>query len=51
MRNIVKFAVSNPVTISIVALGVLLPGKISYDRLSVDWLPDLDNLRIKNAEL
>ena len=40
MRNIVKFAVGNPVTISMVVLGIVLLGKISYDRLSVDLLPD-----------
>jgi len=46
MRNIVKFAVDNPVTICMVVLGVLLLGKISYDRLSVDLLPDLNNPRL-----
>ena len=46
MKNIVKFAVGNPVTICMVALGILLLGKISYDRLSVDLLPDLNNPRL-----
>ena len=43
MKNIVKFAVSNPVTICMVVLAILLLGKISYDQLSVDLLPDLNN--------
>ncbi|NDV64515.1 efflux RND transporter permease subunit [Bacteroides sp. 224] len=46
MKNIVKFAVSNPVTISMVILAILLLGKISYDQLSVDLLPDLNNPRL-----
>ncbi|MDR1887465.1 MAG: efflux RND transporter permease subunit, partial [Prevotellaceae bacterium] len=46
MRNIVKFAINNPVTISMVVLAVLLLGKISYDRLSVDLLPDLNSPRL-----
>jgi len=46
MKNIVKFAVSNPVTISMVVFAILLLGKISYDQLSVDLLPDLNNPRL-----
>jgi len=46
MKNIVKFAVNNPVTISMVVLALLLLGKISYDQLSVDLLPDLNNPRL-----
>ena len=46
MRNIVRFAVSNPVTICMVVLAVLLLGKISYDQLSVDLLPNLNNPRL-----
>ena len=46
MKNIVKFAVSNPVTICMVVLAILLLGKISYDQLSVDLLPDLNNPRL-----
>ena len=46
MRNIVKFAVRNPVTISMVVFAILLLGKISYDQLSVDLLPDLNNPRL-----
>ncbi len=46
MKNIVRFAVGNPVTISMLILAVLLLGKISYDQLSVDLLPDLNNPRL-----
>lgn len=46
MKNIVKFAVSNPVTICMVVMAILLLGKISYDQLSVDLLPDLNNPRL-----
>ncbi len=46
MKNIVRFAVGNPVTISMVILAILLLGKISYDQLSVDLLPDLNNPRL-----
>lgn len=46
MRKIVNFAVSNPVTISMIILAILLLGKISYDRLSVDLLPDLNNPKL-----
>ncbi|MDR3219824.1 MAG: efflux RND transporter permease subunit [Dysgonamonadaceae bacterium] len=46
MKNIVKFAVNNPVTICMCVLALLLLGKISYDRLSVDLLPDLNNPRL-----
>lgn len=46
MKNIVKFAVSNPVTICMVVLAILLLGKISYDQLAVDLLPDLNNPRL-----
>lgn len=46
MKNIVKFAVNNPVTVCMLVLAVLLLGKISYDQLSVDLLPDLNNPRL-----
>ncbi|MDR2679519.1 MAG: efflux RND transporter permease subunit, partial [Tannerella sp.] len=46
MRNIVKFAINNPVTVSMIVLAILLLGKISYDRLSVDLLPDLNSPRL-----
>lgn len=46
MKNIIKFAVNNPVTIFMVVLAILLLGKISYDQLSVDLLPNLNNPRL-----
>ena len=46
MKNIIRFAVKNPVTISMIVLAILLLGKISYDRLSVDLLPDMNSPRL-----
>ncbi|MCD7962436.1 MAG: efflux RND transporter permease subunit [Rikenellaceae bacterium] len=46
MNKLIKFAVDYPVTILMVVLGILLLGKISYDQLSVDLLPDLNNPRL-----
>lgn len=46
MKSIIKFAVSNPVTICMLVLAILLLGKISYDQLAVDLLPDLNNPRL-----
>ncbi|MDD3161548.1 MAG: efflux RND transporter permease subunit [Bacteroidales bacterium] len=46
MKKIIQFATSNPVTIFMVVLAILLLGKISYDKLSVDLLPDLNNPRL-----
>ena len=41
MKNIVKFAVGNPVTICMVVFALL-----SYVLLCVDLLPDLNNPRL-----
>ncbi len=46
MKKIVKFAVNNPITILMAVLGIMLLGKISYDKLSVDLLPDLNNPKL-----
>ena len=46
MKKIIQFATSNPVTIFMIVLAILLLGKISYDKLSVDLLPDLNNPRL-----
>lgn len=46
MKNIITFAVKNPVTISMVVLAILLLGKISYDRLNVDLLPNMNSPRL-----
>lgn len=46
MKKIINFAISNPVTIMMVVLAILLLGKISYDKLGVDLLPNLNNPRL-----
>lgn len=46
MRKVIQFAVNNPVTITMVVLGVLLLGIISYQRLGIDLLPNLNNPRL-----
>ncbi len=46
MKKIIKFAVNNPITILMAVLGIMLLGKISYDKLSVDLLPDLNNPKL-----
>lgn len=43
MRNIIRFAVGSSVIICMVTFVLLLLGKVSYDQLSVDSLPDLNN--------
>jgi HAE1 family hydrophobic/amphiphilic exporter-1 len=42
----IAYAVDHSVTVGMIALAVLLLGKISYDRLSVDLLPGLNNPRL-----
>ncbi len=46
MKKIIRFAINNPVTIIMIILAVLLLGKISYDRLNVDLLPDMNSPRL-----
>jgi HAE1 family hydrophobic/amphiphilic exporter-1 len=46
MKSFIKFSVNNPVTISMAVLAIILLGKISYDRLSVDLMPDMNNPRL-----
>ena len=46
MRKIINFAVTNPVTITMVLMAVLLLGYISYDRLNVDLLPKMNSPRL-----
>ena len=46
MRKLINFAIKSPVTISMVVLAVLLLGIISYDRLNVDLLPDMNSPRL-----
>lgn len=42
----IKLAVNNPVTILMMVLAIGLLGKISYDKLSVDLLPDLNTPKL-----
>jgi HAE1 family hydrophobic/amphiphilic exporter-1 len=46
MKKIVQFAVSYPVTISMIILGILLVGMISLKKLSIDLLPEINAPRI-----
>ena len=46
MKKLITLAVNNPVTILMVVLAIGLLGKISYDKLSVDLLPDLNNPKL-----
>ena len=46
MRNIINFALRSPVTISMIVLAVVLLGYISYDRLNVDLLPNINAPRL-----
>ena len=46
MKKLIKLAVNNPVTILMVVLAIGLLGKISYGKLSVDLLPDLNNPKL-----
>jgi HAE1 family hydrophobic/amphiphilic exporter-1 len=46
MKKLTQFSVNYPVTISMVVLGVILLGFISFDRLGVDLFPDLNSPRI-----
>ena len=46
MRKLINFAIKSPVTISMVVLAVLLLGMISYNRLNVDLLPDMNSPRL-----
>lgn len=46
MKKLITLAVNNPITILMVVLAIGLLGKISYDKLSVDLLPDLNNPKL-----
>lgn len=41
MKKLVSWAVGHPVTVTMAVLAILLLGKISYDRLSVELLPSI----------
>ncbi len=46
MKQLTRFSVNYPVTISMIILAILLLGYISFDRLGVDLLPDMNAPRI-----
>ena len=46
MKKLVSLAVSHPVTVTMAVLAILLLGKISYDRLSVELLPSMNSPRL-----
>ena len=56
MKNIVKFAVGNPVTICMIVFALLLLGKVSYDLWGIErsgffngrekWAKDFENQRV-----
>lgn len=46
MKKLVSWAVSHPVTVTMAVLAILLLGKISYDRLSVELLPSMNSPRL-----
>ena len=43
MKKLSEFAIKYPVTITMIVLGVILLGYLSYDKLGVDLFPDLNN--------
>ena len=43
MKKLSEFAIKFPVTITMIVLGVILLGYLSYDKLGVDLFPDLNN--------
>ena len=46
MDSIARFAVKYPVTVSMLVLGILLLGFISFGKLGTDLFPDLNNPKI-----
>ena len=46
MKKLVSLAVRHPVTVTMAVLAILLLGKISYDRLSVELLPSMNSPRL-----
>lgn len=46
MKKMIRFAVKNSVTMSMIVLAILLLGYISYQRLSVDLLPEIKPPRL-----
>jgi HAE1 family hydrophobic/amphiphilic exporter-1 len=46
MQNLPRFSIKNPVTVSMIVLGVLLLGFISFSRLGTNLMPEIDNPRL-----
>ena len=46
MKKLIEFAVKNKVTVLMLVCGILLLGKISYDELGIDLLPNMNNPRL-----
>ncbi|HAF28656.1 MAG TPA: AcrB/AcrD/AcrF family protein [Bacteroidales bacterium] len=46
MKKITQFSVNNPVTVSMIVIAIILLGYISFGKLSVDLLPDMNAPRI-----
>lgn len=46
MKKLSEFAVKYPVTVSMVVLGVLLLGYISFDKLGVELFPNMNNPKL-----
>lgn len=46
MKKLTRFSVKFPVTISMIILGILVLGFISYDKLNIELFPDLQSPRI-----
>ena len=51
MRKLVSWAVRNPVTVTMAVLAILLLGKISYDRLSVELLPSMESQIARQSDV
>ena len=43
MKSLPRFSISNPVTVSMIVLAVLLLGFISFSRLGTNLMPEIDN--------
>lgn len=46
MKKITQFSVNNPVTVSMIVIAIILLGYISFGRLGVDLLPEMNAPRI-----
>lgn len=46
MNKITSFSVNYPISVLMIILAIILLGSISYDKLSIDLFPDLNNPRL-----